>query len=93
MYSENSEVFCYWNEKKADRKEKGIQQTINILNKNNIEYNTTHTHNVVSIKLKDEFIQLSLKKHGKKVKYCYNQKWYTSDLDLLINTIKQYEKK
>lgn len=89
----DADAFRSLNEKKAEKKEKGIQQTINLLNKNSIEYNTTHTHNVVSIKLKDEFIQLSLKKHGKKVKYCYNQKWYTSDLDLLINTIKQYEKK
>jgi hypothetical protein len=84
----DSEVFRLLNQEKRDKKEKSIQQTINILNKNKIEYSNTHTPNVVSIKFKEDFIQLSLKKQGKKVKYCQNQIWQTTDLNILINQIK-----
>lgn len=84
----DSEVFRALNQEKSDKKYKSIKDTINFLEKNNIKYDKTHTPNVVSIRLKNDFIQLSLKKQGKKVKYCYNQKWNTIDLELLIKKLK-----
>jgi hypothetical protein len=87
MTLNDSDGFRSLNEKKKIKEQKEIQKMIDILKFNNINYTSTHTINVVSIKLNDDFIQVSLKKKGNKVKYCFNQKWDTINLDLLINKI------